>query len=124
VLEESVGPAQPAARLRLVSTAHQVERQPERAPRGPPNIAALRVELLGALQRSQALFDVAEQVSRGRQQFQILRGQGSGLVGQQQSGVGVRPRQPPGGLAAPRKRTVPAHRLSRLQAGGRSLAPW
>jgi hypothetical protein len=98
-----------------------MERQPERVPRGPPRVSALCVELLSALQRSQALFDVAEQVSCGRQQLQILPGQGRRLICHQQRGVDIRPGEPPGGLPAARKLTVSAHRLPHLHAGSRSV---
>jgi hypothetical protein len=37
VLQEPVGAGQPAAGLRQLSLAAQVERQPERAPRSPPS---------------------------------------------------------------------------------------
>jgi len=51
MLQETVGPAEPAACLRDVSPGAEVERQPERAPRGPPGIAALGMPLLRTLQR-------------------------------------------------------------------------
>jgi hypothetical protein len=110
VLEESAGPAEPPARLREVAPRAQVEPQPACAPRGPPMIASLGIQLVGALQRPETVLDVTEEVGRGRQQLQILRGQGSRPVGQRQRGVGIRPRQPLGGLAAPHQRTLRAHR--------------
>jgi hypothetical protein len=55
VLQQPVGPGQPAAGLRELSPVDQAEGQPERAPCGPPEVAALGVELLGALQRPQAV---------------------------------------------------------------------
>jgi hypothetical protein len=51
VLQETAGPAEPAARLRDVSSGAEVERQPEGAPRGPPGIATLAIPLVGTLQR-------------------------------------------------------------------------
>jgi hypothetical protein len=110
VLQQAVGPGEPTTGLRQLPLVDQVERQPERAPRGPPRIAALGMQLLRALQRPQAILDTAEEIRRGRQQLQILRCQGGRPVGQRQRGVGVRPRQPSGSLAAPRKLTIPAHR--------------
>jgi hypothetical protein len=51
VLQETVGPGEPAASLRDVSSGAEVERQPERAPRGPPGIAILDMPLVRTLQR-------------------------------------------------------------------------
>jgi hypothetical protein len=110
VLQQPVGPGEPAAGLRELSPVDQVEGQPERAPRGPPEVAALGVELLGALQRPQAVLHTAEEIRGGRQQLQILPGQGGRPVGQGQRGVGVRPRQPSGRLAALHQRALRAHR--------------
>jgi hypothetical protein len=76
VLQEPVGAREPAAGLRQLSPAAQVEGQPERAPRGPPTIATLGVKLLCALQRLQAVLDAAEEIGGGRQQLQVLWGQG------------------------------------------------
>jgi hypothetical protein len=72
MLQEPVGPGQPTAGLRQLPRAAQVERQPERAPGGPPGIAGLGMQLLGALQRPQAILHLAQEVGRGRQQLQIL----------------------------------------------------
>ena len=110
VLQQAVGAGKPATGLRKLLLVDQVEPEPERAPRGPPRIAALGMDLLGALQRLHALLDTAEEIRRGRQQLQILSCQRGRPVGQRQRGVGIRPRQPPGSLAAPRQLTVPAHR--------------
>jgi hypothetical protein len=82
VLQESAGPGVPAACLRDVSAGAEVECQPERAPRGPPGIAALGMALVRTLQRPQAVLHVAQEQGRGRQQFQILGCQGRGAVGQ------------------------------------------
>lgn len=76
MLEESVGPGEPAIGLRQLPLVDQVEGQPESAPSGPPKIAALGMELLGALQRSQAVLDPTEELRGGRQQLQVLGGQG------------------------------------------------
>jgi hypothetical protein len=110
VLQQPVGPGQPPTCLGELAPVDQVEGQPECAPRGLPELAGLGMELLGALQRPQAVLDPAEEVGRGRQQLQVLPGQGRRPVGKRQRGVGVRPRQPPGGLAAPRQLPVATHR--------------
>jgi hypothetical protein len=116
VLQEPVGPGQPTAGLRQLPRAAQVECQPERAPGRPPGLAGLGMQLLGALQRPQAIVHAAEKVGRGRQQLQILRRQRGGLVGQREHGIRIGPREPRGGLAASRQLTVPAHRV-RLPLG-------
>jgi hypothetical protein len=72
VLQEPVGPGQPTAGLRQLPRTAQVERQPERAPSGPPQIAGLGMQLLGALQRHQAILHMAEEVGRGPQQLQVF----------------------------------------------------
>ena len=110
VLQEPVGPGEPAAGLRQLPRVAEVERQPERAPGGPPGIAGLGMQLLGALQRPQAVLYVAPEIGRGRQQLQILRRQRRGLVGQRERRIGIGPREPPGGLAASHELAVPAHR--------------
>jgi hypothetical protein len=51
VLQEAAGPGEPAACLRDVSPGAEVERQPERAPCGPPRIAALGMPLMRTPQR-------------------------------------------------------------------------
>jgi hypothetical protein len=109
-LQQAVGPGQPPTRLGELTLVDQVERQPERAPRGQPRLARLGMEPLGTLQRPQAVLDPAEEEGRGRQQLQVLPGQGRRPVGQRQRGVGLRPRQPPSGLAAPRQLPVATHR--------------
>jgi hypothetical protein len=48
---QKLGAGEPAACLSDVSPGAEVERQPERAPRGPPEIAALGMPLVRALQR-------------------------------------------------------------------------
>jgi hypothetical protein len=116
VLQQPVGPSQPTTGLRELPLVDQVEPEPEGGPPGPPTVAALGMELLGALQRPQALLDPAEEIRRRRQQLQVLSGQGGRPVGQRQRGVGVRPGQPPGRLAAPRQLSIPAQR-ARLPAG-------
>jgi hypothetical protein len=112
VLDQAVGAGEPTACLRELTPVDQVEGHPERAARRPPRVAALGMALLRAPQRPQAVLDVAEEVRGGRQQLQILPGQRGRPVGRRQRGVGVRPRQPPGGLAAAGKLTVPGHPLS------------
>jgi hypothetical protein len=64
-------PAEPSARLREVATRAQVEPQPACAPRGPPVIAALGIQLMGSLQRRKTVLDVTEEVGRGRQQLHL-----------------------------------------------------
>jgi hypothetical protein len=71
-LQQPVGAGEPAAGLRHLPPAAQVERQPERAARGPPGIAGLGVELQRAPQRPQAVLDVPEEERRGRQQLQVV----------------------------------------------------
>ena len=75
MLQEPVGPSQPTTGLRQLPPATQMERQPERAPRGPPGLTGLSMQLVGALQRPQAILHVAQEIRRGPQQLQILRGQ-------------------------------------------------
>jgi hypothetical protein len=82
LLQQAVAPGEPAAGLRELPLVDQVEDQPEGVPRGPPAIATLGVELVGALQRPQTVLDPADEVRRGRQQLQILPGQGGRPVGQ------------------------------------------
>jgi hypothetical protein len=72
VLQQSVGPGQPATRLGELALVDQVEAEPERAPRGPPAIAALGVEPLGPLQGRQAVVDPAEEIGGRRQPLQVL----------------------------------------------------
>jgi hypothetical protein len=110
MLKEPGGPAEPPARLRAVPPTAVVERQPERAPRGPPDITSFGMQLLGTLQRPQAVLHAAEEVGRSRQQLKILRSQGGELVGQRECGVGIRPNQPLGGLTTLHQRTLRAHR--------------
>jgi hypothetical protein len=119
VLQEPVGAGEPAAGLRQLSPAAQMERQPERAAGGPPGIAGLGMQLLGPLQRPQAVRHAAEEVGRGPQQLQILRRQRGRLVGQRERGIRIGPREPPGGLVASCQLAVPAHR-ARLPAGAGS----
>jgi hypothetical protein len=65
VLHEPVGPGEPTAGLRQLPLAPQVECQPERAPRGPPGLPGLGMQLLGALQRPQAVLDPADPAGAG-----------------------------------------------------------
>jgi hypothetical protein len=110
MLKKPVGPAEPPARLREVPPTAVMERQPERAPCRPPGIAACGIQPLRALQGREAVLHVAEKIGRGRQQLQILRRQGGRLVSLRERGVGIGPRQPPGGLAASHQRTLRVHR--------------
>jgi hypothetical protein len=120
VLQEAVGAGEPATGLRQLPLVDQVKGQPESAPRGPPPIAALGVELLGALQRPQAVLDLAEEIGGGRQQLQILPCQGGRSVGQRQRGIGLGPRPPPSSLAPPHQLSTTAHRALTSPAGAGS----
>ncbi|HET6815200.1 MAG TPA: hypothetical protein VFJ69_14560 [Actinomycetota bacterium] len=51
-----------------VVTGHNL---PEGAPGGPPEVAALGMELLGALEGRQAVLHTAEEIRGGRQQLQV-----------------------------------------------------
>jgi hypothetical protein len=51
-----------------VVTGHNL---PEGAPGGPPEVAALGMELVGALQGRQAVLHTAEEIRGGRQQLQV-----------------------------------------------------
>jgi hypothetical protein len=112
MLQQTVGPGQPSAGLRQLPLVDQVERQPERAPCGPPEIAVLGMEPLGAPQGPQAVLQVAEEIGGGRQQLQVLTGQRGRAVGERQGGLGVGPRQPAGGLAATDELAIPDHPCS------------
>jgi hypothetical protein len=82
------------------------------APRRPPEITRFDICVLGALQHLMALLHLAEEVGRGRQQFEILPGQGTRLLGVQQRRMRLSPRQPATSIATPRELLVTTHRPS------------
>jgi hypothetical protein len=51
-----------------VVTCHNL---PEGAPGGPPEVAALGMELVGALRGRRAVLHTAEEIRVGRQQLQV-----------------------------------------------------
>ncbi len=109
-LQQLIRAGEPTAGLRKIPLEQQGEGHPEHAPRGPPGITGFDIGMMGTLQRLPTLLHVAEEIGRGRQQLKVLPHQEARLVSPRERGVGLRPREPPTSIAAPRELIASTHR--------------
>ena len=107
VLDDPAGPGEPALGLPEVAIVDQVEAQPEGTAHRVAHVATFDVQLVGPLQRTDAVADVAHQVCGCGQQLQIGRPHRRRRVGLRQRGVRLRPLRTPA-ASRPRASAAPS----------------